>query len=513
MNCNQCQEVQNNACKVVGSCGKSESLDSKYKSLREFIIDLALNIELGNYDESKAFDKYITDALFIQITNVNFELNYVNSFLEEGMKIVKAQGEYLENNKSFYTDDEDIQSLRETIYYGLMGMAAYHYHAINLGYESQSIFKFTRVALSQLVNDELGLNDYVELMLETGRKSVEVMSRLDEANTSKYGNPQISHVNIGVKNKPGILISGHDMSDIEELLVQTKDSGVDVYTHSEMLSAHYYPNLNKYEHLVGNYGNAWYDQVKTFETFNGPIIFTTNCLVPPKKDASYNNRTFTTGVTGMPNWQRIENDENGKKDFSKVIELAKSTLPPQEIETGEIIGGFAHNQVISLADTIIEKIDEGKIKKFVVMAGCDGRQSKREYYTEFAKSLPADTIILTAGCAKFRYNKLNLGDIDGIPRVLDAGQCNDSYSLAKIALTLSEVLKCDINDLPIVYNIAWYEQKAITVFLALLSLNVKNIKVGPTLPAFLSPNIVSFLVDNYNVSTISTVSEDIKQMI
>ncbi|MFV0424393.1 MAG: hydroxylamine reductase [Bacilli bacterium] len=516
MNCNQCQEVQKNGCRVIGTCGKVEELDFIYKGLRNFLMDLAKDTNSGVYSDIDEIDKYITDMLFLQITNVNFDLNDVKRYLEtEGSSLVGRSVSYTEELKKggFNTDDEDINSLKETIYYGLMGLSAYMHHANNLGYKSKEINVFVRKALEALLASDKDLNYYVELMLETGKYSVEVMKLLDEANTTKFGNPEISEVNIGVGNNPAILISGHDMNDIKQLLEQTEGLGIDVYTHSEMLSAHYYPELKKYEHLVGNYGNAWYDQVDTFETFNGPIIFTTNCLVPPKKNASYNDRVFTTGVTGMEGWKKITIDENGKKDFSPVIELAKQCDAPTQIESGTIVGGFAHNQVLALAETVIEKVREGKISKFVVMAGCDGRQSSRKYYTEFASSLPKSTIILTAGCAKYRYNKLNLGDIDGIPRVLDAGQCNDSYSLAVIALKLAEVFECDVNELPIAYNIAWYEQKAITVFLALLFLGVKNIKVGPTLPAFLSPNIVNFLVENYNVSTITTVEQDLNDLI
>lgn len=513
MNCNQCQEAQNNlACTVVGTCGKDERVDIALKGLRNVSMKLA---KISEGVENNELDAYLVDALFMQITNVNFSFDDINDYLKSSSKFTNTEVDYLKEGReveNFYTTDEDIKSIRETIYYGLMGMCAYYHHARNLSVESDEITKFLRSALVKLSDNSLCLEDYVGLMLSTGEYSVKVMQLLDSVHNETFGVPEISNVNIGVNNRPGILISGHDLNDIKQLLEQTKNSGVDVYTHSEMLSAHYYPELKKYEHLVGNYGNAWYDQVETFETFNGPIVFTTNCLVPPKKSATYNDRVFTTGVTGMNEWKKILVNEDGTKDFSEVINLAKSLESPTEIESGNITGGFAHSQVLSLADVIIEKINEGKIKKFVVMAGCDGRQAKRKYYEEFATSLPEDTIILTAGCAKYRYNKLGLGDIDGIPRVLDAGQCNDSYSLAAIALKLSEVLDCDVNDLPIVYNIAWYEQKAITVFLALLSLGVKNIKVGPTLPAFLSPNITKFLVDNYNVSTISDVETDMEEL-
>ncbi len=515
MNCNQCQEVQGNSCKIIGTCGKDDSLNSIYEGIRNFIMVLAKDTNAGVYDNVLEIDKYITNMLFLQITNVNFDKEDVKKYLEIGGDLIgkSVSLEEASNEVGFFCDDEDVHSVKQTIYYGLMGLGAYMHHANNLGFNAPEINSFVRRALEDLISDKRDLNSYIELMLATGNNCVAVMKLLDEANTTSFGNPEISNVNIGVGKNPGILISGHDMNDIKQLLIQTQGSGVDVYTHSEMLSAHYYPELKKFSHLVGNYGNAWYDQVTTFETFNGPIVFTTNCLVPPKKTSTYNNRVFTTGLTGMSEWSKVEEKVNGEKDFSKVIELAKKCAAPSPLEEGEIVGGFAHNQVLSLADTIVEKVKEGKIKKFVVMAGCDGRQSNRKYYTEFAAALPSDTIILTAGCAKYRYNKLELGSIDGIPRVLDAGQCNDSYSLAVIALKLAEVFECDVNELPIAYNIAWYEQKAITVFLALLSLGVKNIKVGPTLPAFLSDNVVQFLIENYNVSTISTVEEDLKTMI
>ncbi len=520
MNCNQCQEAQKNiGCTVMGTCGKDPILDTALKGLRNLTISLANEyLEKANVE----LDNYFIDSLFMQITNVNFDFNEVKDQVEiKGGKFTNNKVDYIKEARAienFYTEDVDIRSIRETIYYGLMGIGAYYYHARNLSYFKNSelsteISSFIKEALASLSNNSMDLEAYVGLTLKTGEYSVKVMELLDTCHTTEFGNPEISSVNIGVKNNPAILISGHDMSDIKQLLEQTKDTGVDVYTHSEMISAHYYPELKKYSHLVGNYGNAWYDQVTTFESFNGPVVFTTNCLVPPKKEATYNSRVYTLGMTGMPQWKKLSENEDGSIDFSEVIAQAKTLDAPTEIENGEIVGGFAHNQVLQLADTIIEKINEGKIKKFIVMAGCDGRQAKRTYYQDFAKALPNDTIILTAGCAKYRYNKLNLGDIDGIPRVLDAGQCNDSYSLAKIALTLSEVLKCDINDLPISYNIAWYEQKAVTVFLALLYLGVKNIVVGPTLPAFFSPNIIQFLVDNYNVSTISDVESDMKKLL
>ena len=410
------------------------------------------------------------------------------------------------------TENEDIRSLKELITYGLKGMAAYLHHAAALNYYDENIDKFLQESLAKITNENATADELVALALETGKFGVNTMALLDTANTSSFGNPEISKVNIGVGNRPGILVSGHDLHDLEMLLEQTKDSGIDIYTHSEMLPAHYYPELKKYTHLVGNYGNAWWKQKEEFESFNGPILLTTNCLVPPLE--SYKDRIFTTGAVGFEGCKYISADENGHKDFSEIINLAKTSNPPTEIETGEIIGGFAHNQVLALADKVVDAVKSGAIKKFVVMAGCDGRSKARNYYTDFAKALPNDTVILTAGCAKYKYNKLDLGDIGGIPRVLDAGQCNDSYSLALIALKLKEVFGLnDINELPIVYNIAWYEQKAVIVLLALLHLGVKNIHLGPTLPGFLSPNVAKVLVDNFGIGGISTVEEDIKNLI
>ena len=409
------------------------------------------------------------------------------------------------------TENEDIRSLREVITYGLKGMAAYYEHSVNLGYEKSEIVMFIEKALVSTLDNSIKLEDLVGLTLETGKFGVDVMALLDFANTEKFGNPEITEVNIGVRSNPGILISGHDLNDIVQLLEQTEGTGVDIYTHSEMLPAHYYPELKKYKHLVGNYGNAWWKQKEEFETFNGPIIFTTNCIVPPKSGASYEGKVFTTNATGFPGWKRVE-ERDGKKDFSEVIALAKMCKAPKEIETGKIIGGFGHNQVFVLADKVVDAVKTGAIRRFYVMAGCDGRMKSRDYYTEFAANLPKDTVILTAGCAKYKYNKLNLGDIGGIPRVLDAGQCNDSYSLALIALKLKEIFQLnDINELPIAYNIAWYEQKAVIVLLALLHLGVKNIHLGPTIPAFLSGNVLKVLIDNFNIGTISTVEEDLKK--
>jgi len=396
------------------------------------------------------------------------------------------------------------------ITYGLKGIAAYTEHAYNGGKTNNEIFEFIYQALASITDDSLGINELVNLTLKTGECGVKSMQLLDFANTDKYGNPKITKVNIGVRKNPAILVSGHDLVDLESLLEQTKGTGVDVYTHSEMLPAHYYPFFEKYDNLVGNYGNAWWKQVTEFETFNGPVLFTTNCIVPPRKE-EIRARIFTTNSTGYPGCKHIVKDANGKKDFSEIIEMAKKMSSPTEIETGTIIGGFAHNQVFELADKVVSEINAGNIKKFIVMAGCDGRMKSREYYTEFAQKLPKDTVILTAGCAKYRYNKLDLGDINGIPRVLDAGQCNDSYSLALIALKLKEIFKLSsVNDLPIIFNIAWYEQKAVIVLLALLFLGFKNIHLGPTLPGFLSENVRKVLIENFNIATIKTVDEDLK---
>jgi len=408
------------------------------------------------------------------------------------------------------TENEDIRSLREMIIYGLKGMAAYLEHAKNIGDEDLDINHFIYEALAATLDDTLTADDLVALTMKTGEYGVKAMALLDNAHTTRFGNPEITEVNIGVRQNPAILISGHDLTDLEQLLEQTKGTGVDVYTHGEMLPAHYYPTFRKYDNFAGNYGNAWWKQVGEFETFHGPILFTTNCIVPPRSE-EVRNRIFTTGATGYPGCKHIEADAEGKKDFSEIIELAKTLPAPEEIETGSIVGGFAHNQVLALADKVIDAVKTGAIKKFFVMAGCDGRMKSREYYTEFAQKLPKDTVILTAGCAKYRYNKLELGDIDGIPRVLDAGQCNDSYSLAVIALKLKEVFGLDdVNKLPIVYNIAWYEQKAVIVLLALLYLGVKNIHLGPTLPGFLSPNVAKVLVDKFGIAGIGTVDDDIK---
>jgi len=413
------------------------------------------------------------------------------------------------------TENEDVRSLRELLVYGVKGVAAYAEHAYNLKSFDLNLHAFIQKALVATTNDNLSADELVALVLECGKNGVNVMALLDAAHTQRYGNPEITKVNIGVGQKPGILISGHDLRDLEDLLEQTQGTGVDVYSHSEMLPAHYYPFFKKYSNFVGNYGNAWWKQNEEFETFNGPILFTTNCIVPPKEDSKYKNKVFTTGASGFEGFKHIEAREDGKaKDFSEIIKLAKTCKAPTEIEKGEIVGGFAHNQVIALADKVVDAVKSGAIKKFVVMAGCDGRTKSRNYYSDFATALPNDTVILTAGCAKYRYNKLELGNIGGIPRVLDAGQCNDSYSLAVIALKLKEVFGLDdINKLPIVYNIAWYEQKAVIVLLALLYLGVKKIHLGPTLPAFLSPNIAKVLIETFGIGGIGEVEDDIKSMI
>jgi len=523
MFCYQCQEAAGNTgCKMRGVCGKNKEVSNNLDGLKYLLRVLAKQASENSDKETdvKKIDVFIMNGLFQCITNSNFDDAAIKSTIEIGKRLLtKASDRDIDFIKDsikgnpLFTKDIDIRSARETIIYGLMGMAAYHSHAYNLGKFSDSVFTFTRNTLVALEDDSIDLMGYVKIIDQTGKYGVEVMALLDKAHTSTFGNPEISKVSIGVKKNPAILITGHDLHDIRALLDQTKGTGVDVYTHSEMLPAHYYPQLKKYENLVGNYGGAWHQQSTDFESFNGPILFTTNCLVPPSKDARYNDRVYITGNTGMPSWKRIDKNANGEKDYSEIIEKAKTCGPPTEIESGEIVGGFAHHQVIALADTIVAAVKSGAIKKFVVMAGCDGKFKKRGYYTEFAQKLPKDTVILTAGCAKYRYNKLNLGDIGGIPRVLDAGQCNDSYSLAVIVLKLAEVFDCDINELPIVYNIAWYEQKAVIVLLSLLHLGVKKIHVGPTLPAFLSENVANFLKDTFELGTISTVEQDIKKMI
>lgn len=550
MFCFQCQETAGNkGCSVIGVCGKKATTSNLQdlliytaKGISIYRENLSLEERKDNKELNSEIDYFITNSLFITITNANFDDDAISAQITEGLLIrdkvkalVEAKGIEIKRLKEhdaatfvvktvaemnekaltvgvLSTENEDVRSLRELIVYGLKGMAAYYEHSVNLGYEKEEIVMFIERALVSTLDDSLAVGDLVALTLETGKFGVDVMGLLDSANTGKFGNPEITEVNIGVRSNPGILISGHDLNDIVQLLEQTEGTGVDVYTHSEMLPAHYYPELKKYKHLAGNYGNAWWKQKEEFETFNGPIVFTTNCIVPPKAGASYEGKVFTTNATGFPGWTRVKEDEDGNKDFSEVIEMAKKCDSPTEIETGKIIGGFAHNQVFALADKVVDAVKSGAIRRFYVMAGCDGRMKSRDYYTEFAASLPKDTVILTAGCAKYKYNKLNLGDIGGIPRVLDAGQCNDSYSLALIALKLKEVFELnDINELPIAYNIAWYEQKAVIVLLALLHLGVKNINIGPTIPAFLSGNVLKVLIENFNIGTISTVEEDLKK--
>jgi hydroxylamine reductase len=541
MFCFQCQETaKGTGCTIRGVCGKTGDV-SRLQDLLIYVLKglsiCNLKLKMADQANEKA-DKFIIEGLFSTITNVNFDKDYFIQKIKEGIKLrdqIKSQlseaeiqpdeefhdaavwkcdsdDEMLKKAESvgiLTTEDEDIRSLKQLIIYGLKGMAAYAEHADILGFRSEEVNEFMQKALAATLDDSLTADDLVALVMETGKFGVEAMALLDKANTSSYGNPEITKVSIGVRNNPGILISGHDLKDMEELLKQTEGTGVDVYTHGEMLPANYYPAFKKYSHFAGNYGNAWWRQDKEFESFNGPILMTTNCLIPPKD--TYKERVYTTGVVGFSGLKHISAGEDGKKDFSEIIEHAKNCPPPAEIEKGEIVGGFAHNTVLSLADKVIEAVKSGKIKKFFVMAGCDGRMKSREYYTEFADKLPDDTVILTAGCAKYRYNKLNLGDIDGIPRVLDAGQCNDSYSLAVIALKLKEAFGLDdVNKLPIAFNIAWYEQKAVIVLLALLYLGFKNIHLGPTLPAFLSANVAGLLVDKFGIGGITNVEDDIK---
>lgn len=540
MFCFQCQEAARGVgCTTRGVCGK----DAEVSNLQDLLIYTTkgiANIVMRNdldVSQLSAINHEILNSLFSTITNANFDqdaiIRQIRKVLRmrDGLMANVTDSAVLHDAATFQvaeredmlakaalvgvlsTTNEDVRSLRELIMYGLKGMAAYAHHALNLGQENGEIYAFIYRALDATLNDDLSTDDLVDLTLETGKYGVDVMALLDAAHTSRYGNPEMTEVMIGVRNNPAILISGHDLTDLEQLLEQTQGTGIDVYTHSEMLPAHYYPAFKKYDHFVGNYGNAWWKQVSEFASFNGPILFTTNCIVPPKQE-EIQKRIFTTGATGYPGCTHIEADEKGKKDFSAIIEMAKACPPPTEIETGTIVGGFAHEQVFSLADKIVEAVQSGAIKKFFVMAGCDGRQKSRQYYTDFASELPEDNVILTAGCAKYRYNKLGLGDIGGIPRVLDAGQCNDSYSLALIALKLKEIFALeDMNELPIVYNIAWYEQKAVIVLLALLYLGVKNIQLGPTLPAFLSPGVASVLVENFGIRTIGTVEEDLEHFL
>ncbi len=545
MFCYQCQETAGNkGCTIKGVCGKDFStanlMDLLIFNLKGISIITTLMRRAGIKTDYSRADKRITESLFATITNANFDYSSIarrvtetfslkedlrQEALKAGVSIPETEAVTLQLMPAEYDayavkvgilreTDEDVRSLKELTLYGLKGMAAYAEHADRLGYADERINTFMARALHDLTMGELNAEELTALVLETGSFGVEVMALLDKANTETYGNPEITEVKIGVGTRPGILISGHDLKDMEMLLEQTEGSGIDVYTHSEMLPANYYPKFKKYKHFHGNYGNAWWQQREEFETFNGPILFTTNCIVPPKATASYRDKVYTTNATGHPDFKYIPADEHGHKDFSAIIAMAKTCAPPTAIEEGTIIGGFAHHQVLSIADKVVEAVQSGAIRKFVVMSGCDGRQTGRNYYTEFAEQLPTDTVILTSGCAKYRYNKLQLGTIGGIPRVLDAGQCNDSYSLAVIALKLKEVMGLDdINKLPIVYNIAWYEQKAVIVLLALLSLGVKNIHVGPTLPAFLSPNVAHVLVNNFGIAGIGSVEEDIKNLI
>lgn len=545
MFCYQCQEASKGvACQTAAVCGITPEVIQMQDLSVHLLKGLAYYTKAASengIDAKKAY-QLTSKVLFTTITNVNFttetsikQISEIIEIRDELEKQLSAKGIDIEvsnksviwsGNEAVYeakavsvsgkidAPDEDTRSLRALIIYGLKGLAAYADHALHLNYEQQEIYTFVEKALIALTNDNLTTDENIALVMETGKFGVDVMALLDKANTESFGHQEITEVNLGVSSNPGILISGHDLKDIEELLKQTEGTGVDVYTHSEMLPAHYYPHLKKYKHLVGNYGGAWWSQKTDFESFNGPVLFTTNCIVPPLKGASYNTRVFTTGNAGFTGWKHIEEPANGgEKDFSEIIEMAKTCAAPTEIETGKIVGGFAHNQVMELADKVVDAVKSGAIKKFYVMAGCDGRMKSRDYYTKFAGGLADDTVILTAGCAKFRYNKLPLGDIGGIPRVLDAGQCNDSYSLAVIALKLKEVFELnDINELPIAYNIAWYEQKAVIVLLALLYLGVKNIKLGPTLPAFLSPNVAKVLVETFGINGINSVEEDLLAM-
>jgi hydroxylamine reductase len=537
MFCYQCQETAGcSGCTKFGVCGKSPDLARMQDLLiytTKGLSEVTTRLRGEGKEVSKDVNHLITINLFTTITNANFDDEVFYQRVKETIATKEALLAKLDNKENLpesalynatstseldekstkvgvlATENEDIRSLRELITYGLKGMSAYMKHANALGYDSEDINAFMQATLAKTLDDNLTIDELIALTLETGKVGVDGMALLDSANTGTYGHPEITKVNIGVRKNPGILVSGHDLKDLELLLKQTEGTGVDVYTHSEMLPAHYYPAFKKYSHFAGNYGNAWWKQKEEFESFNGPILMTTNCIVPPKD--SYKDRIYTTGAAGFVGVKHIKGESEDNKDFSEIIEQAKKCSPPTEIETGEIVGGFAHNQVLSLADAVVEAVKTGAIKKFFVMAGCDGRAKSRDYYTDFAKALPKDTVILTAGCAKYKYNKLNLGDINGIPRVLDAGQCNDSYSLALIALKLKEVFELnDINELPIAFNIAWYEQKAVIVLLSLLYLGVKNIHLGPTLPAFLSPNVAKVLVENFGIGGITNVEDDLK---
>ena len=541
MFCYQCQETaKGTGCTIKGVCGKPENVaklqDLLIYTLKGIAVYAVQAREMGIV--RKDVDKYIMESLFSTITNANFDRSRFVDRIQAGLALrsdliqdIKKAGGAIANDINeaalwtapvyefeakaadvgvLATENEDVRSLREVITYGVKGIAAYADHAYVLDYSDETIFAFVEKALVATLDDTLPVSSLVDLVLETGKFGVTAMALLDKANTTTYGHPELTKVNLGVRNKPGILISGHDLKDLEELLIQTEGTGVDVYTHGEMLPAHYYPAFKKYENFVGNYGGSWHKQVKEFEAFNGPIFLTTNCLVPPKD--SYIDRLYTTSVVGFEGVKHIEDRKDRKpKDFSALIAHAKTCQPPTELETGELVGGFAHNQVLALADKVVEAVQNGAIKRFFVMAGCDGRMKNRDYYANFAQALPQDTVILTAGCAKYQYNKFDLGDIGRIPRVLDAGQCNDSYSLVVIALKLKEAFGLDdINQLPISYNIAWYEQKAVIVLLALLSLGVKNIHLGPTLPGFLSPNVINVLVENFGIAGITNVEDDLK---
>ncbi|MFR1482821.1 hydroxylamine reductase [Phascolarctobacterium faecium] len=537
MFCFQCQETAGNkGCMFGGVCGKkpeTANLQDLLIYVTKGLSEITTRLRSEGKEIPAAIDRLITTNLFMTITNANFDddrfIDRINETLSSRDELFEqlhddtglsdaaswqyrtAEERTLKADKVGVLDtgNEDLRSLRELTLYGLKGMAAYNKHANVLGYADTAIDAFLQKALAKTLDDSLSTDDLTSLVLETGSFGVKVMALLDTANTSTYGNPEITKVELGVRNNPAILISGHDLRDLEMLLEQTANTGVDVYTHSEMLPAHYYPAFKKYPHFAGNYGNAWWKQKEEFEAFNGPILLTTNCLVPPKE--SYKDRIYTTGSVGFSGCKHIDGEIGEIKDFSAIIEHAKKCPPPTQLESGELVGGFAHHQVLALADKVVDAVKSGAIKKFVVMAGCDGRSPARNYYTDFAKALPQDTVILTAGCAKYKYNKLPLGDIGGIPRVLDAGQCNDSYSLALIALKLKEVFSLDdINQLPIVYNIAWYEQKAVIVLLALLSLGVKNIHLGPTLPAFLSPNVAKILIENFGIAGITDVDTDLE---
>lgn len=544
MFCYQCQETAfGTGCVVRGVCGKQPAtahlMDLLLFSLKGIGV-VATLLNEHHIDVPSKTDMVIVDGLFSTITNANFDNESISAKItnaldckrslvalakDNGLEVPSLDAVALEVAPEDYEargrevgvlkeEDENLRSLKELTMYGLKGMAAYYEHADRLGHTNREIIRFMERALATVASPSATEEQLLQLVLETGKYGVDVMALLDKANTDSFGQPEATHVNIGVGNKPGILISGHDLADIEQLLEQTQGTGVDVYTHGEMLPAHYYPRLKKYSNLVGNYGNAWWKQKEEFSHFNGPIIFTTNCIVPPLPNANYKDRVFMANSTGYPGWKHIPTDARGRKDFSEVIEMARHCQAPDALEQGEIVGGFAHNQVVALADQVVEAVKSGAIRKFVVMSGCDGRMKSRNYYTDFAKALPKDVVILTSGCAKYKYNKLNLGDINGIPRVLDAGQCNDSYSWVVVALKLKEIFGVEsVNQLPIVFNIAWYEQKAVIVLLALLSLGIKNIHIGPTLPAFVSPAVLKVLQSNFGLGTITTVDEDVKTMI